>query len=70
MDECSPLLTAAGVDRDGWPTVAAVFALTVVERACSHAAQTGSWSDAHIGVDGLVGLLREADTLVSVSSHR
>lgn len=64
LQDADGYLTAAGVARRDRPTVAATYALTVVERACGLAAQSGTWDDALIGPEGLVDLLDEATALL------
>lgn len=63
--EARAYLTAAGVQPRDRPTVASIYALTVVERACDFAAHARSWGDALIGPEGLWDLLGQATTLTT-----
>jgi hypothetical protein len=56
-----PYLTALGLAPHDRPRVAALYAIVVVERACSLARHAGVWSDAFIAPDGLHRLLDQAE---------
>jgi hypothetical protein len=58
-------LAAFGVGPKGRALLAAMYALTVVERACTLAASSGSWDDALIQPRGLAHLCREADGVLA-----
>jgi hypothetical protein len=65
LEQASAHLTAIGVPRHCRPTIASVYALTVVERACVFAAHSGTWSDAFIPPAELMNLLRQSHALLS-----
>ncbi|GAB2875405.1 hypothetical protein [Nocardioides pacificus] len=56
-------LTAIGLDVPDRAVVAAAYAVTMVERACTIARHSGSWETAFIGPAGLLHLLRQAERL-------
>lgn len=63
-------LTAAGVPRRLHGDVAAVYALTVVERAADLAARSGSWDRLWIGSDDLRTLVAQAAAQLDQPSRR
>ena len=64
LDRARPLLVAAGTPRDSWGAVAAVYALTMAERACSLGAGAGGWEEGWVVPADLVDLLTTARRLV------
>ena len=65
MVESGPHLTAAGVRREQWPAVAAVYTLVVVERACGLAVHHGDWTQVWISPDELTTLVAQAEALTA-----
>ena len=67
LAESGPHLTAAGVARDQWSAVAAVYALVVVERACGLAVHHGDWAQVWISSEDLTRLIAQAEALSTAS---
>lgn len=61
----APQLRAAGVRPERWGDVAAIYALTVVERAADLARRSGGWQRVWIGPDQLRLLVAQATALVT-----
>jgi len=70
MVESGPHLTAAGVRREQWSDVAAVYALVVVERACGLAVHHGDWGQVWISPEELTTLIAQAETLTRRADDR
>lgn len=64
LDAASPHLVAAGLSRDTWAGVAALYVATTVERTCALAAAEGDWSRLWISEDQLSALVRQAERLL------
>jgi hypothetical protein len=63
VEDAAPFLVAAGCARSEWSTVAATYAIAVVERACVLADRSG-WTDAYLGQEGLATLVQQAEGLL------
>lgn len=70
LDRAEPHLVAAGVPRNARWGVAACYAVSLVERACTLAHQAASWSDARQPPSELESLLAEAEARLSVPAQR
>lgn len=67
LSDASHHLVAAGVNRELWGVVAAVYALVITERACTLAVHHRSWKSIWISRDTLGNLLSEATVLIQKS---
>ncbi len=66
MADAEPFFEAAGVPRDAWPVLAAVYAMVVAERAWTLAVRNGGWTASWISVQELVALLDASQGLLDV----
>lgn len=66
--DAAPFLVAAGVPRAAWPSVLAVYAATLSERACALGAGTGGWEESWVLPSELTEVVEEAHRLVE--EHR
>ena len=64
LADAGPHLRAAGVPEAGWPVVAALYALTVVERAADLAHRAGGWDRLWISREHLDELVEQGERLV------
>lgn len=64
VDAVRPHLLAAGTPQAAHPAIAAVYVLTVVERAATLAARNGNWDKVWISQSTLVGLVDQATRLL------
>jgi hypothetical protein len=65
LEDARHHLVAAGVPRRAWASVAAVYVVTMIERACGLAAENGGWERVWIQPDELVALAAQATALAS-----
>ncbi len=70
LADALPHLVAAGVRPEHRGDVAAVYALTVLERAADLAHRSGGWERLWIGPDDLARLLAQATALLGVADVR
>ena len=60
VERARPLVVAAGATHAGVDRVAAVYALTLTERACALASETGEWEEGWVLPEDLHDLLSQA----------
>ena len=63
----SPMLVAAGTPRGAWGQVAAAYAVTIAERACTLGSGAGGWEAGWLTPGDVHELLRSARRLMSAS---
>lgn len=64
IDKVAPHLVAAGIPRNEFPTIAAVYIVTIAERAATLVNQPGGWSASWIQVADLLTLIAQARNLL------